>query len=155
MKCKPIVRGEKRTADGHVITVGHHVPRKPLSIFTTSVTFKVFAEEEDGNVYLWCHELPHIEPLKVLVAAWCKMFEQDPAGVILVTKGNRELDQELTSIEHRLRHETGEFGFIDRYLEEIVYPEELTTVLRLTVAILVAVAYWGWLRRRGPHLNPV
>ena len=61
----------------------------------------------------------------------------------------------LTSIEHRLRHETGEFGFIDRYLEEIVYPEELTTVLRLGVAILVAVAYWGWLRRRGPRLNPV
>ena len=54
-----------------------------------------------------------------------------------------------------MRHETGEFGFIDRYLEEIVYPEELTTVLRLAVAILVAVAYWGWLRRRGPHLNPV
>ena len=61
----------------------------------------------------------------------------------------------LTSIEHRLRNETGEFGFIDRYLEEIVYPEELTPVLRLAVASLIAVAYWGWLRRRGPRLNPV
>ena len=61
----------------------------------------------------------------------------------------------LTSIEHRLRHETGEFGFIDRYLEEIVYPEELTAVLRLAVAILVVVAYWGSFRRRGLHLDPV
>ncbi len=61
----------------------------------------------------------------------------------------------LTSIEHRLRHEAGEFGFIDRYLEEIVYPEELTAVLRLAVAILVVVAYWGSFRRRGLHLDPV
>ena len=61
----------------------------------------------------------------------------------------------LTSIEHRLRHEIGEFGFIDRHLEGVVYPEELRTVLRLTVTVLVAVAYWGWLRRRGLRLNPV
>ena len=61
----------------------------------------------------------------------------------------------LTSIEQRLRHEAGEFGFIDRYLEEIVYPEELTAVLRLAVAILVVVAYWGSFRRRGLHLDPV
>ena len=59
----------------------------------------------------------------------------------------------LTSMEHSLRHEMGEFGFIDRYLEGIVYPEEFTTVLRLAVAILVAVAYWGWLHRREPRLN--
>ena len=61
----------------------------------------------------------------------------------------------LTSIEQRLRHEAGEFGFIDRYLEEIVYSEELTAVLRLAVAILVVVAYWGSFRRRGLHLDPV
>ena len=61
----------------------------------------------------------------------------------------------LTSIEQRLRHEAGEFGFIDRYLEKIVYPEEFATGLRLAAAILVAVAYCGWLRRRGPAFNPV
>ena len=61
----------------------------------------------------------------------------------------------LTSIEQRLRHEAGEFGFIDRYLEEIVYPEKFATGLRLAAAILVAGAYWGWLRRRGPGFNPV
>ena len=61
----------------------------------------------------------------------------------------------LTSSEHRLRHETLALGFIARYLVAIVGPPELTTVLRLAVAILVAVAYWGWLRRRGPRLNPV
>ena len=42
-----------------------------------------------------------------------------------------------------------------RPLEEIVYPEELTAVLRLAVAILVVVAYWGSFRRRGLHLDPV
>ena len=61
----------------------------------------------------------------------------------------------LTSIELRLRHETGEFGFIDRYLGEIVYPKELTAVLRLAVAVLIAVAYWGCLQRRRPCLDPV
>ena len=55
----------------------------------------------------------------------------------------------LTSIERRLRDEAGDFGFIDRYLEEVVYPEEFTTVLRLAVAVVVAVSYLGWLQRRG------
>ena len=50
---------------------------------------------------------------------------------------------------------TGSWYLVVRPLEEIVYPNELTTILRLAVAILVAVAYWGWLRRRGPRLNPV
>ena len=55
----------------------------------------------------------------------------------------------LTSIERRLRDEAGDFGFIDRYLEEVVYPEEFTTVLRLAVAVVVAVAYWGCFQRRA------
>ncbi len=55
----------------------------------------------------------------------------------------------LTSIERRLRDEAGDFGFIDRYLEEVVYPEEFTTVLRLAVAAVVTVAYLGWFQRRG------
>jgi len=42
-----------------------------------------------------------------------------------------------------------------RPLEEIVYPEELAAVLRLAVAILVVVAYWGSFRRRGLHIDPV
>ena len=55
----------------------------------------------------------------------------------------------LTSIERRLRGEAGDFGFIDRYLEEVVYPEEFTTVLRLAVAVVVAFAYWGCFQRRA------
>ena len=55
----------------------------------------------------------------------------------------------LTSIERRLRDEAGDFGFIDRYLEEVVYPEEFTTLLRLAVAVVVAIAYMGWFQRRG------
>ena len=61
----------------------------------------------------------------------------------------------LTGIERRLRSEAGGFGFIDRYLEGVVYPEEFTTVLRVAVAVLVAVAYRGWFRRRTPRLEPV
>ena len=61
----------------------------------------------------------------------------------------------LTGIEGWLRSEAGGFGFIDRYLEGVVYPEEFTTVLRVAVAVLVAVAYRGWFRRRAPRLGPV
>ena len=61
----------------------------------------------------------------------------------------------LTGIERRLRSETGEFGFIDRYLEGVVYPEEFTTVLRIGVAVMVAIAYRGWFRRRAPRLGPI
>ena len=61
----------------------------------------------------------------------------------------------LTGIERRLRSEAGGFGVIDRYLEGVVYPEEFTTVLRVAVAVLAAVAYRGRLRRRTPRLGPV
>jgi len=61
----------------------------------------------------------------------------------------------LTGIERRLRSETGEFGFIDRYLEGVVYPEEFTTVLRIGVAVMVAIAYRGWFHRRAPRLGPI
>lgn len=59
----------------------------------------------------------------------------------------------LTAVERRLRDEASQFGFIDRYLEGVVYPEEFTTVLRLGVAVVVAVAYWGLFRRRAPVLE--
>ncbi len=44
---------------------------------------------------------------------------------------------------------------VERPLEGLVYPEEFTTVLRVAVAVLVAVAYRGWFRRRAPRLGPV
>ena len=42
-----------------------------------------------------------------------------------------------------------------RPLEGVVYPEEFTTVLRIGVAVMVAIAYRGWFRRRAPRLGPI
>ena len=94
-----------------------------------------------GGFLAWRWSGGHLPPL--LAVSWA-------LGIVFVG-----FPCPLASIEHRLGHEAGEFGFLDRYLEGIVYPEELTTVLRLVLAILVAVAYWGWLRRRGLHFDPV
>ena len=61
----------------------------------------------------------------------------------------------VTGGERGRRGETGEFGFIARYREGVVYPEEFTTVLRIGVAVMVAIAYRGWFRRRAPRLGPI
>jgi Protein of Unknown function (DUF2784) len=61
-------------------------------------------------------------------------------------------DCPLTPLEKSLRERGGETayegGFIDRYVEDVVYPGELTPVLRALVALLVLVGWWGLARRR-------
>jgi hypothetical protein len=62
-------------------------------------------------------------------------------------------DCPLTPLEHWLRRQAGqrsEGGFVDRYLEDVVYPEELTPVLRALVAVLVVTGYVLLLRGRRP-----
>jgi hypothetical protein len=57
----------------------------------------------------------------------------------------------LTPLEKWLRRQDGrsyEGGFVDRYLEGVVYPEDLTPLLRTLAAVLVVVGYAGLLRRR-------
>lgn len=59
-------------------------------------------------------------------------------------------DCPLTPLEKWLRRHDGqdyEGGFVDRYLEGVVYPEELTPVLRALAAVLVVVGYAHLLRR--------
>jgi hypothetical protein len=64
----------------------------------------------------------------------------------------------LTWVEDRARVLAGQTpltqGFVDRYLDGVIYPEQYVNVARLLVAAVVALswsgAYWNW-RRRGPH----
>lgn len=39
-------------------------------------------------------------------------------------------------------------GFIDHYIEGVIYPEEYTNVARLAVAVAVVFAYVGYVLRR-------
>lgn len=57
----------------------------------------------------------------------------------------------LTSLENGLRRLAGEDGygggFVDRYVEGVVYPESLTPLLRGLVATVVVAGYAGLLWR--------
>jgi Protein of Unknown function (DUF2784) len=54
----------------------------------------------------------------------------------------------LTPLENGLRRLAGEGGyaggFVDHYLEDVVYPGEHTTALRVLAVIVIAAGY-GWL----------
>jgi hypothetical protein len=65
----------------------------------------------------------------------------------------------LTPLEkyfRRLGGEQGyEGGFVDRYIEGVIYPGEYTPLLRALAAVLVAVGWaglWHQRRRRRPHV---
>ena len=57
----------------------------------------------------------------------------------------------LTSIEKGLRRLGGaggyEGGFVDRYVEDVVYPDEYSLVLRALAAVAVVAGYLGRARR--------
>jgi hypothetical protein len=61
----------------------------------------------------------------------------------------------LTVLEDDLRRRGGQpgvgaGGFIDHYIEGVVYPERYTAQVRVLVAVLVVVSWLGvYLRRRG------
>jgi hypothetical protein len=58
----------------------------------------------------------------------------------------------LTPLEKLLRRMGGEGaytgGFIDRYVEGVLYPESLTPLLRAGAFVVIAVGYTGLYRRR-------
>jgi hypothetical protein len=64
----------------------------------------------------------------------------------------------LTGLEKSLRGLAGEEGygggFVDRYVEGVVYPESLTPLLRALVAGAVVVGYVGLHRRRVRAMAP-
>jgi hypothetical protein len=65
----------------------------------------------------------------------------------------------LTGLEKYLRGLAGEDGygggFVDHYVEGVVYPESLTPLLRGLAAIAIVAGYAGLHRRTGrPHVRP-
>ena len=58
----------------------------------------------------------------------------------------------LTPLEKDFRERAGEEGysggFVDRYLEDVVYPGEYTDAARALVAVAIAVGYAGLFLRR-------
>lgn len=63
------------------------------------------------------------------------------------------VDCPLTHVEDWARRRAGESGlpaggFIDHYIEGVIYPEEYTNLARLAVAIAVFIAYVGYVLRR-------
>ena len=58
----------------------------------------------------------------------------------------------LTGIENLLRDRAGQEGygggFVDRYVEGVVYPESLTPLLRAMAALAVTAGYFVLLRRQ-------
>ncbi len=78
-------------------------------------------------------------------------------GLVIVTVG---FDCPLTPLEKHFRRLAGEGGyeggFVDRYLEGVVYPGDATPVLQLVGAVAVVVGYAGLaLRRRRATELPV
>jgi len=71
-------------------------------------------------------------------------------GLISVTIG---LDCPLTPLEKSLRRAAGERGyaggFVDHYIEGVVYPERFTGALQALVAAAVVVGYAVLIRRRA------
>ena len=63
----------------------------------------------------------------------------------------------LTALEKGLRRSAGtsgyEGGFVDHYIEDVVYPDEYTAVLRTLVAVAIIAGYLG-LRRRVDAAEP-
>ena len=78
---------------------------------------------------MWCH-LPAV--------AW---------GIAIITIG---FTCPLTPLEHYLRGRAGQQGhdggFVDRYVEDVIYPGGLTPLVRGLIATAVVVGYVGALR---------
>jgi hypothetical protein len=92
-----------------------------------------------GGFLAW--RLPRTLPFHLAAVAWA-------IGIVTV-----EMLCPLTSLENWLRERGGEQayggGFVDRYIEDVLYPEEHTALARALVAACVVGAYAGrWLRRR-------
>jgi hypothetical protein len=58
----------------------------------------------------------------------------------------------LTPLEKWLRRRAGdegyEGGFVDRYVEDVIYPEEFTSLLRALAAVVIVAGYVRLFRRR-------
>ncbi|SNS10391.1 Protein of Unknown function [Streptosporangium subroseum] len=95
-----------------------------------------------GGFLAW--RWPRLIRAHLAVAAW---------GLMSVMTG---VECPLTVVEDWGRRNAGERGlppggFIDHYIEGVVYPQEYTNLARLGVLILVLVSWLGYLWRRRRH----
>lgn len=77
-------------------------------------------------------------------------------GVVSITAG---LDCPLTPLEKELRRSAGEQGyaggFVDHYIEGVVYPEHYTPLLRALIATAVVVGHLAPLMRSAAHARDI
>lgn len=75
-------------------------------------------------------------------------------GVVSITAG---LACPLTPLEQQLRRSAGEQGyaggFVDHYIEGVIYPEQYTPLLRALIATAVVAGYVGLLRSSAAHAS--
>ncbi len=111
-------------------------------VVVVHVAFLVFVAA--GGLLTW--RWPRLALLHVPSLAW---------GVSSITAG---LPCPLTALEKRLRELGGDGpypgGFVDRYVEGVVYPEALTPVLWVVAGVAVAVGYVALLGRRTTEPTP-
>lgn len=107
--------------------------------------FVVFAGAGGLLVWRW----PRVALVHIPALGW---------GVAIITVG---FTCPLTPLEKTLRARAGEAvyegGFVDRYIEGVIYPGELTDELRLLAAAVTVVGYallWRRLRRRRHGARP-
>jgi Protein of Unknown function (DUF2784) len=104
-------------------------------VVVVHLAFVLFVAVGGILVWLW----PRLVRAHLPAVAW---------GVAIVAIG---FTCPLTPLEHRLRELGGErgpgTGFIDRYVEGVLYPGDLTPVVRALIATGVVVGYAGALRR--------
>lgn len=108
-------------------------------VMTFHFAFLVFLAA--GSLLAW--RWPRLVALHLPSVAW---------GVVSITAG---LDCPLTPLEKQLRRSAGEQGyaggFVDHYIEGVVYPEHYTPLLRALIATAVVVGYLALLRRSAAH----
>jgi hypothetical protein len=114
-------------------------------VVVVHVAFIVFVAV--GGVVAW--RWPRLLWLHVCAVAW---------GVAIIAVG---FSCPLTPLERYLRRrgdEQGyEGGFVDRYIEDVIYPGEYTWLVRTLIGAAVIVGWTGvtvrWARRRGLALS--
>src|SRR5439155_1050986 len=95
-----------------------------------------------GSLLAW--RWPRLVWLHLPCVAW---------GLLSITVG---VDCPLTPLEKHFRVLAGEHGyaggFVDHYIEGVIYPERFTPVLRLFIVVTVVAGYTGMmiLRHRKP-----
>ncbi|MBW3614688.1 MAG: DUF2784 domain-containing protein [Actinobacteria bacterium] len=65
----------------------------------------------------------------------------------------------LTALERGLRRSAGagayEGGFVDRYIEGVIYPDQYTSVLRALALVMIVAGYVGLARRSRQLQQPL